>query len=391
MKKCAFAFVFGVALIVFPVLPSLAQDKPFVVHDTKPVIMQGPYITSLSETEATIVWLTDTPCHSKVVYGAKGEDLTREAHNAKHGLLPIGRLHEVRLTGLEPGRAYTYKTVATRVVKMKAYWPEKGLPAESQSQTFTTFDRTKPAASFSAIADTHENLGVINALFKNMDWSSMDFLVHLGDAYSNVDREDQLVNAWLAPMDQVLGGSKLCMFIRGNHETRGAFARSFFDYFPTPEGRYYYTRDHGPLHIIVLDSGEDKDDKVNVYSQLNKFQPYLREEYDWLEKHLKDDRRAVEAPFRILLVHRPDLIRSKNESEWTALANRGKIDLVLGGHFHRTVLAESGTQENQNGFTWLALGQEQIAKVEATQQELRVVVVDKGNATVKTLTIKSRR
>ncbi len=56
-------------------LPAFAQDEPFIVHDTKPVIMQGPYIASLSETGATIVWTTDTPCHAKVVFGLKGEAL----------------------------------------------------------------------------------------------------------------------------------------------------------------------------------------------------------------------------------------------------------------------------------------------------------------------------
>ena len=65
---------------------AIAQDEPFIVHDTKPIVMQGPYITSLSETGATIVWITDTSCHAKVVFGLQGEALNREADNAIHGL-----------------------------------------------------------------------------------------------------------------------------------------------------------------------------------------------------------------------------------------------------------------------------------------------------------------
>ena len=55
-----------------------------------------------------------------------------------HGLLPVGLIHAVHVTGLDPGTRYTYKAVSTRVVKMKAYWPEKGLAAETPAAAFTT-------------------------------------------------------------------------------------------------------------------------------------------------------------------------------------------------------------------------------------------------------------
>ena len=187
------------ALLSLVGLPALAQDEPFIVHDTKPVIMQGPYISSLSETGATIVWLTDTPCHAKVVYGLTGEPLTNESDNAEHGLLPVGTLHAIHLSGLTPGRAYTYKAVATRVVKMKAYWPEKGLPIESPEKSFTTFDRAKPSVSFTAIADTHEDNARVADLLKGVDWPAADFFVHLGDAFHGLESEDQLSAAGSGP------------------------------------------------------------------------------------------------------------------------------------------------------------------------------------------------
>ena len=64
-----------------------------------------------------------------------------EAENPEHGLLPIGLHHAVRVTRLEPGKTYRYRAVSTRVVKMKSYWPEKGLSTESPVYSFTTFDR----------------------------------------------------------------------------------------------------------------------------------------------------------------------------------------------------------------------------------------------------------
>jgi len=383
--------VLGVlALCVTPGVPVTAQDEPFVVHDTKAVIMQGPYITSLSETGATVVWLTDTPCHAKVVFGPKGETASREADNAEHGLLPVGTRHVIHLRGLEAGRTYVYKAVATRVVKMKAYWPEKGLPVESPERAFTTFDRAKPSASFSVVTDTHEDGARVRDLLKSVDWPATEFLVHLGDAFHSLESEDQLFGRWIGPADLALAGSKLHLFVRGNHEMRGALARRFFDYVPTPEGRYYYVRDHGPLHLIILDTGEDKDDETNVYAELNKAAAYREEEFSWLESHLKTDKRAVQAPFRVILLHQPNWGRSGDGGEkWTALANRAKVDLVLGGHYHQLRSVQPGTQGND--FLGLALGQDQIAKVEATSRELRVTVGGKDGAVVETFVVKARR
>jgi acid phosphatase type 7 len=50
---------------------------------------------------------------------------------------------------------------------------------------------------------------------------------------------------------------------------------------------------------------------------------------------------------------------------------------------------EPGSQGND--FPVLALGQDQIARIEATRTELRVTVTGKDGAVLETLTVKSRR
>jgi predicted phosphodiesterase len=379
-----------IAALLLLALPSLAQDEPFIVHDTKPVIMQGPYLSSLSETGATVVWTTDTPCHAKVVYGPQGGPLERQDDNAAHGLLPIGTLHVVHLSGLEPGHVYAYKAVATRVVKMKAYWPEKGLATESPERVFTTFDRSKPSISFSAITDTHEDPARVKDLLGAVDWTATEFLVHLGDAFDSLASEDQLFARWTGPVEHFLAGSKLDLFVRGNHETRGVLARSLFDYFPTPEGRFYYARDHGPVHFVVLDTGEDKADEKNVYAELNAFRAYREEEFAWLERHFKTDQRATDAPFRVVLLHQPNWGWTDGQADrWTELANKAKVDLVLGGHYHRLRIAKAG--EAGNAFPIVALGQDQIAKIEATRTELKVTITGTDGSVLESLILKARR
>ena len=87
---------------------------------------------------------------------AKGIDLapaalTTVVEPERDGLVPVGLRHVVHLTGLEPGVTYSYQAVSTRVVKLKAYWPDKGLSTESPVARLTTLDPRKPAVSFSVV------------------------------------------------------------------------------------------------------------------------------------------------------------------------------------------------------------------------------------------------
>ena len=68
------------------------------------------------------------------------------------------------------------------------------------------------------------------------------------------------------------------MYVRGNHETRGRFARSLHDYIATPNGKFYYSFDAGPVHFVVLDTGEDKEDSHPAYSGLTDFTGYREEQ-----------------------------------------------------------------------------------------------------------------
>lgn len=381
--------VFFIALAASAAVVLSAQSQPFVVHDTKPVITHGPYLVDPSETAVTVVWTTDTPSHALVRFGA-GSGLDREAEMSEHGLLPVGTVHAIRLTGLQPGRTYRYQAVATRVVKLKAYWPEKGLAAESAIASFTTFDRSKAAASFSLVTDTHENVARIDALMKAIDWPTTDFLVHDGDAFDSLQSEDQLFERWLDPLNRGLAGAKPLLYARGNHEWRGPFARALFLYLPIEDGRFYAMRDHGPLRLTVLDTGEDKPDATNVYSRLNRSEPYLAQELRWFSEQAATDARFREAPFRVVLMHQPNWgSMPDGASQWRAAANTAGVDLVISGHEHKFSKVLAGTAGAN--FTTLIVGQDQVARVEATAQGLTVTVKTPAGETVDSFTVPPRR
>ncbi|MBT8397023.1 MAG: metallophosphoesterase, partial [Gemmatimonadetes bacterium] len=297
------ALILSLAALAFA-SPLSAQSEPFKVHDTRPVITEGPYLVATGETTATVVWFTDTPSHAKVRYGL-GADLSRVAEPQVDGLIPVGTRHVVHLRDLTPGSTYSYQVVATRVVKLNAYWPEKGLEAKAGPYRLTTFDRNSPSVSFSVVTDTHEDTGRINALNEAIDWEATEFLVHAGDAFHWIDTEEHLFRAWLRPTLAGLGHDRPLILLRGNHETRGPFARRLRDYVPTPEDRFYFARDAGPVHFIVLDTGEDKPDDTPVYAELNRTVEYRAQELAWFQDHVKAEPRVAEAPFRVILMHQP--------------------------------------------------------------------------------------
>ena len=380
-------------LLAFALLPGAAsaraQSEPFRVFDTRPVITEGPYLVATGETHATIVWFTDTPSQAKVLYGAGG-DLSEIAEPQVDGLVPVGTRHVVQLDGLSPGTTYGYEVVATRVVKLKAYWPDKGLDARSGPHRFTTFDRRSPSVSFSLITDTHEETERIRRLNQVIDWEGTEFLVHLGDAFDWIDSEEQLFRAWLGPTLAGLGADKPLLFVRGNHEMRGPFARRLRDYVPTPEGRFYYARDAGPVHLIVLDTGEDKADDTNVYAELNRTIPYREDELAWLEAHVANEARVSEAPFRVILMHQPGWGWLRDGSgPWVETANEAGIDLVIAGHRHRFSYTPPGP-DVEHLYHLLVLGQDQVARVDATTGELRVTVTGVDGEVVHRLSIPRR-
>ena len=355
-----------------------AQSEPYKTFDTRPVITQGPYLIATASTTATIVWLTDAPSHSLVKYGRgaglEGSALLSSAEPERDGLVPVGLRHVVHLTGLAPGSVYSYQVVSTRVVRLKAYWPDKGLSTESPVFTFTTLDPQKPTASFSVVTDTHEDIPRIRALNKLIDWKTTDFLVHTGDAFHWIDDEEHLFRNWLEPTIAALASTKPLIYARGNHELRGAFARQLFDYIPAIEGRFYFARDAGPVHLLVLDTAEDKPDDTNVYARLNRTAPYRATELQWLRDHLGSAPRVRQAPFRVIVMHQPRWgWLPDGNAAWIEAANDAGVDLVIAGHTHRFSYTPPGPGVAHK-YHLLVVGQDQVARVDATTTLLKVVV-----------------
>jgi hypothetical protein len=168
---------------------------------------------------------------------------------------------------------------------------------------------------------------------------------------------------------------------------RGLFARNMGKYFLAQEGQYYFTRDDGPVHLITIDTGEDKPDDNHEYSGLLADTPYRKEELEWFRGLSSTDARLSEAPYRIVLMHQPKWgwVNGKGQ-KWTEAANKEKVDLVIAGHYHQFLHLKPG--EDGNNFPVLIVGQDQVAHVDATTTELKVRVTAKNGDIVDSFIVK---
>ena len=214
--------------------------------------------------------------------------------------------------------------------------------------------------------------------------------MHTGDAFHWIDDEEHLFRNWLEPTSAALAQTTPLIYARGNHELRGGFARELFDYIPNVDGRFYFARDAGPVHLLVLDTGEDKPDDTNVYADLNRTTPYRAAELAWLREHLRTDPRVRSAPFRVIVMHQPQwgwLV--DGNAAWIEAANAGGVDLVIAGHNHKFSYTPPGPNVSHK-YHLLVVGQDQVARVDATSSELTVVVTGTDGKVVQSLKIARR-
>jgi acid phosphatase type 7 len=214
---------------------------------------------------------------------------------------------------------------------------------------FTTFDPTASTARFTVWNDTHQRDETLAKLIDLLEAHPGDFHVWNGDIFDFINSEDVLVKQVLHPAGRVYAAERPLVFVRGNHDARGSYARELARVIETPNGRSYYSFRQGPLACLVLDTGEDKDDAHPEYGGLNDFADYRREERRWLEQAIAQPE-FQSAPFRVVFQHIP--LRANgtdryndSRTQWEPLLARARIDFMFSGHVHTFAFREATTEQ----------------------------------------------
>jgi UDP-2,3-diacylglucosamine pyrophosphatase LpxH len=301
-------------------------------------ITHGPYLQNVSETGATIIFNTNKLVVPGIMIKQEGGDFNL-IHNSHDGLINVGEnIHKVRLDNLSPGQKYEYRLFACEIMDYRPYKSTYGDTLISKSYTFQTFDSDADQLNFTVFCDIHDRADKLGNYLNSNDIEKQDCYFLNGDIMGHIEEEEQLYSSFLDTCVNRFASEKPFFYARGNHETRGKFARQLIDYLDFSADKFYYAQTLGPVRFVVLDGGEDKPDDSKEYSGLVDFDRYRLEELDWLKNEVASDD-FKEAFFRIVIVHMPIIKNNKNWYGMEFLAehfgpvlNEANIDLMISGH-----------------------------------------------------------
>jgi predicted phosphodiesterase len=320
--------------------------------------------------------------------------VVQKVFGRRHGLIDAyTTLHKVRMTGLEPGRTYRYRIVSKEMLQFEPYEVIFGDQITSDVYPFEVLDTQKDAFSFAVVADVHEQAEALDTILEPVSWDSMDMVFFAGDTLSWLDKEDQIFEGFIDVCVRRFASKTPLILIRGNHETRGHFARRLMDYFPNSSGRFYYSFNHGPVHFMVLDSGEDKPDSHPVYAGLVDFDRYREEQAEWLKKDVQSEA-FKNSLYRIVVFHIPPFLDSDWHGpqdvtrRWGTILNDAEVDLVVSGHTHE--YAYKAPTKDQNAFPIVVLGKLMFLKTDVSKQRLALSIADTNGTRVDQITLSPR-
>jgi acid phosphatase type 7 len=312
-------------------------------------ITHGPYLQALGENEVTIVWTTNADAASWVEIAPAGSNSFYAGEHPKYfetlnGKRVVGKLHRVRISGLNADTEYRYRIFSREVLTYEGHRLLYGNIASSNvySQRPLRFRTLNPGAeeiNFSVINDIHGKSDTLKALLAHVKYGETGLVFFNGDMVSSMDNEQQVLGGFMDQAAEMFAGSVPVYFARGNHEARGPFSARFPDYFPTKTGKPYYAFRQGPVFFVVLDCGEDKPDSDIEYSELARFDDYRSEQAVWLGDIVKTAE-FNNAPYRIVILHIPPYGSDWHGAQdlrrkFVPLLNKSGITAMFSGHTHR--------------------------------------------------------
>lgn len=339
------------ALSLIPLSASHATDAASMNADEKPnYFVTGPYLQNLAPDEVTITWISHKNSFSWVEYG-EGAFLSKKAFSYRNGLIEANnRINKVTLSNLKPGASHKYRIVSAEITSFRGSKVEFGEPVVSATYTFKTPGTLDDEVKMVIFNDIHDRPQIIPQLLYRHGYTGnvrdYDLVVFNGDCFDHVTDENQMVDHLIKPCVDIFATELPFIFVQGNHEVRGAFSRQLPDYYAYPDQKFYYSFTRGPVHFVILDSGEDKPDDNWEYGGLAAFDQYRETQRKWLEKEIETPA-FKNAAFRVVLIH----ISPYHSGDWHGtthcremfgpLLNKGKIDVQISGHTHRYATHES--------------------------------------------------
>ncbi len=338
-----------------------ASAKP---EQTQQFVASYPILQNVTETSASIAWALNTPSTGWVEWGTTPA-LGKIARNSEFGLNPFEEdFLSARISGLAPNTKYYYRTATAAFSYRTAYDKSATEPQYSDVYSFTTCGPNAKSGSFFVMNDTHNTIPTIREHVKLADELKPDFILWNGDLCSFYMDAQHIKENIANPTNSPYAAERPIIFVPGNHDRRGSWARNLKKCLTTWEQDdpkfyslgYNYAFRQGPIAAILLDTGEDKPDWHPAWSEMANYEPYRELQTAWLMKALERPE-IKSAPYIVAFCHIP--LYDKNPKAnpgnildrwasfqwpccqmWSPLFEKYGVQLAVAAHQHRFSYAE---------------------------------------------------
>jgi endonuclease/exonuclease/phosphatase family metal-dependent hydrolase/predicted phosphodiesterase len=303
-----------------------------------PVYLQNP-----ATDEMTVMWLTNVPAHSWVEFGTDTLNM-QIAKTWVEGIALAGNtLNRIRLTGLQPGTRYYYRAFSREITLYEAYRKEFGKTASTEIRSFTTFCDNQTDFTAVIFNDLHDIFPLFDQLNQHVKNIPTDIVFFNGDCISDVQTEEAALRT-ISHFTRGIGGDSVpSIFVRGNHEARGAFSPFLWSLLGKVGVNHSYGAfSIGDTRFVVLDAGEDKPDDYWVYFGLNDFTQFRKDQADFLKEEIASE--AFQSASRRVLIHHIPIYGWENRFAesfnpgrefWGDILAEAPFDIAINGHTHR--------------------------------------------------------
>lgn len=285
---------------------AVSRIHSFTTHPAPPSFHVEPYLQLPAPDAMTIMWETTERLPGRVEYGTteKLGQVVEEPGRA--------RLHQVRLTGLQPATTYHYRVVSGNVIS-PIYQFRTAPPHGTKTWRMALY------------GDSRSNPAIHRKVVEQIAKYDVDLIVHTGDIVANGKNYASWRREWFVPLAP-LARSVPWVSTIGNHE---ADAENYFSYVALPGNERFYSFQFGNARFICLDSNgwieKGRDSK----------------QYQWLLERLQEAP-PLGADWTFVVFHHPLFSGHKTRPinplrwDWAPLFvdPLHNVDAVLNGHDH---------------------------------------------------------
>ena len=320
--------------------------------DADQVMRTKPYLQNPSTDGMTVMWITNVPCRSWVEYGTDSTNMQRARTFAEGEAIANNKINRIRIENLKPGTKYYYRAVSQEITLYQPYKKEFGDTVRTPIHSFTTWDDKKKDFTAIIFNDIHDNYALFDKLSKQVKGLDFDLVFYNGDCIADVQSESNAVRSISHYCEKMRGSDVPSVFIRGNHETRGAYSMFLWNLLDKKGGTHSYGAFNlGDTRFVLLDCGEDKPDDHWVYYDMNDFTHYRQDQAEFLRKEIASNE-YKKAAKRVLIHHIPVYGRNLDaynpcKDLWEPVLSKAKFNISLNAHTHRHEYIPEGKDGNR--------------------------------------------